>query len=92
MAGLLSICVCVCVCDLTHGSSLRTLRVARRRLCRWRERAISMATGHQQHSLTAVIMAEPRTETVKQAPKRVFINNIDSYASKRIAKVKTCQN
>lgn len=32
-------------------------------------------------------MAEPRMEKVKQSLKRVFINNIDSYASKYIAKV-----
>ncbi|KAM9341251.1 adenylate kinase 7 [Symphorus nematophorus] len=31
-------------------------------------------------------MAEPRMEQLKQRPKRVFINNIDSYASKGIAK------
>uniref|UniRef100_A0A667XQH6 Adenylate kinase 7b n=1 Tax=Myripristis murdjan TaxID=586833 RepID=A0A667XQH6_9TELE len=31
-------------------------------------------------------MAERRMERVKQPPKRVFINNIDSYASKYIAK------
>ncbi|XP_041809761.1 adenylate kinase 7 isoform X2 [Chelmon rostratus] len=31
-------------------------------------------------------MAEPRREKLKQSPKRVFVNNIDSYASKCIAK------
>ncbi|XP_059209329.1 adenylate kinase 7 [Centropristis striata] len=31
-------------------------------------------------------MAESRMETLKLSPKRVFINNIDSYASKTIAK------
>ncbi|XP_070835539.1 adenylate kinase 7 [Chaetodon trifascialis] len=31
-------------------------------------------------------MAEPGMERLKQSPKRVFINNVDSYASKCIAK------
>lgn len=59
-------------------------------------RLISMATGRQQSLLTAVhelIMTERGMEKLKQAPKTVFINNIDSYASKCIAKVNVeCQN
>uniref|UniRef100_A0A8C4FGG7 Adenylate kinase 7b n=1 Tax=Dicentrarchus labrax TaxID=13489 RepID=A0A8C4FGG7_DICLA len=31
-------------------------------------------------------LAEPRMERLKQSPKRVFINNVDSYASKCISK------
>lgn len=67
-----------------------------RHACCLEGRLISMATGRQQSLLTAVhelIMTERGMEKLKRAPNRVFINNIDSYASKCIAKVNVeCQN
>ncbi|XP_049452214.1 adenylate kinase 7 isoform X3 [Epinephelus fuscoguttatus] len=49
-----------------------------------------MVTGHQLTALAKgcrrATMAETRIEKLRHPPKRVFINNIDSYASKCIAK------
>ncbi|KAM7404119.1 hypothetical protein PAMA_004510 [Pampus argenteus] len=44
-----------------------------------------MATRYQQHLLTALLRAN-MAEKTKQKAKRVFINNVDSYASTCIAK------
>lgn len=51
-------------------------------ICVRRERICFLATVQQQHSMADKTEERPRNS------KRVFINNVDKYSSKNIARVK----
>lgn len=83
---------CVCV---RHDLLIGPVRAAAPRRTASREAARVAASLWQRNnndiSCSVDNMAEPRMERGGHTPKRVFINNTDSYASQHIAKVKIHQ-
>ncbi|XP_029316095.1 LOW QUALITY PROTEIN: adenylate kinase 7 [Cottoperca gobio] len=85
MAILLQICGAVC--DLCkHYFRTVSREDNRHRLAREGQLHGNGTQTTLANSCNQANMAEPRKEKVKLSPKTVFINNIDSYASKCIAK------